>query len=288
VISSSPWQSLHTALGWVEPHLIHSKGYQLSNRHTDYYIAYWVEKGRLRLSNKGRVQEATDGEWLFQHPCLPGQTHYNFQWDPHSTGFEVAFHLRWDGPGHLLLPSRHTIWKSSPLPNLCAQTWQLYETAHNIFPIVGHPIRNDPISMEEHFKLKREFHLWFMILIDEWDHMGDGINHVVNIDEKIATAERTLRVHPWDQPLSIQKLAHKTGYSTKHFTMLFRQYYGHSPLVYRMRIKQDRIIHMLQTTDLSIGEIARQFGVTQTRLGIWLKQRTGMTPTEIRNGNSPS
>ncbi len=263
--------------------MIHQKGYQKARHHTDCYIAYWVEKGGLRLHSKGQVSEAAEGEWLFQRPCLPDQR-YGFQWVPFSTGFEVAFQLRWDGPGHLLLPSGKIFWKSSALPALNEQTLQLFEYARTLFPIVGHLSRFDPVTMAEHLKLQQEFHLWFMTLIKEWDKMGNGINHVVNIDENIALAERLLRTHPWNQPFSIQTLARESGYSTKHFSMLFHQYYGDTPLAYRMRLKLDQVIETLRTTDQSIRAIAHQFGLTQTRLGIWLKRETGKTPSEIRGG----
>lgn len=71
--------------------------------------------------------------------------------------------------------------------------------------------------------------------------------------------QRWIQTH-LDEPLTLDQLAEEAGMSVPHFTRLFRQHFGTSPIRYVIQQRVDRARLLLLETQLSIQEIARQLG----------------------------
>jgi AraC-like DNA-binding protein len=87
----------------------------------------------------------------------------------------------------------------------------------------------------------------------------------------------------WWQPLDLDAVAARAGYSRFHFVRRFREVYGESPGQYLSRRRIERAQELLRTANLTVTEICMLVGFSG--LGTFctrFKQQVGMTPTEFR------
>lgn len=83
--------------------------------------------------------------------------------------------------------------------------------------------------------------------------------------------------------LSLEKLAETAGYSPYHFARLFKEATGHPPHQYVLKERVERAKRLLETTELSLTEVARMSGFSsQSHMGRALKALTGATPARVR------
>ena len=62
------------------------------------------------------------------------------------------------------------------------------------------------------------------------------------------------------KPLKLNEIAHYTGLSTSHFSLLFKQKTGFSPLNYFNQLRIQSACHQLDFSTLSITHIAKMTG----------------------------
>lgn len=99
------------------------------------------------------------------------------------------------------------------------------------------------------------------------------------IDEAIAYIHRHI-----DEPLPLSRLAGHAAYSTYHFTRIFKEKIGLSPLHYVSALRLQKAKDLLLRTNLSIRDIGLEIG--QQSLGTFttrFTERVGVTPSEFRN-----
>ncbi|WP_420819024.1 helix-turn-helix transcriptional regulator [Paenibacillus nanensis] len=85
------------------------------------------------------------------------------------------------------------------------------------------------------------------------------------------------------EPLPLAKLAGQAAYSPYHFTRLFKERMGISPLYYVSSLRLQKAKNMLLHTNLSVRDIGMEIG--QQSLGTFttrFTQRVGMTPAQFR------
>ena len=63
-----------------------------------------------------------------------------------------------------------------------------------------------------------------------------------------------------DRPISVEEMAAVAGYSKYHFNRLFKRHQGETPIAFLNRLKIDHAMRLLQTTRLSVKEIAGRCG----------------------------
>lgn len=88
-------------------------------------------------------------------------------------------------------------------------------------------------------------------------------------------------------PMPLERLASHISYSPSHFTRLFKEKTGLSPLYYISSLRLSRAKHLLLTTDYSIRDISLEIG--QQSLGTFttrFTKRVGVTPSEFRQSRS--
>lgn len=97
----------------------------------------------------------------------------------------------------------------------------------------------------------------------------------------LMTMERIRRGYAED--LSVNQLACEAGISPEHLIRLFRRHQGVTPSQYLWNYRIKRGIELLQSTGLTIGEIAERTGFkTSYHFARAIKRQTGRTPTEVR------
>lgn len=104
-------------------------------------------------------------------------------------------------------------------------------------------------------------------------------NRYSELDEVIAYIHQNIY-----EPLSLLKLAGHVAYSPYHFTRIFKERVGLSPLYYVSSLRIQKAKELLLRTDLSVRDIGLEIG--QQSLGTFTSrftERVGMTPSEFRN-----
>lgn len=85
------------------------------------------------------------------------------------------------------------------------------------------------------------------------------------------------------EPVSLEGLAQRSGYSPRHFARLFKLYVGESPMKYLLELRLSRAAALLSENKLSVTEIAVAVGIGDS--GYFAKSfraRFGMTPGAYR------
>lgn len=77
--------------------------------------------------------------------------------------------------------------------------------------------------------------------------------------QSIIRSMEYIRSH-YDEPLKRQELAESVSLSVNHYSFLFKQYSGYSPMQYITRVRLDNAKHMLRNSSLPISEIASRVG----------------------------
>lgn len=99
------------------------------------------------------------------------------------------------------------------------------------------------------------------------------------IDEVIAYIHKHI-----DEPLPLSRLARYVSYSPYHFTRIFKERIGLSPLYYVSSLRLQKAKDLLLRTNLNIRDIGLEIG--QQSLGTFttrFTERVGMTPSDFRN-----
>ncbi|MCP3740384.1 helix-turn-helix domain-containing protein [Rossellomorea sp. BNER] len=104
-------------------------------------------------------------------------------------------------------------------------------------------------------------------------------NRYSEIDEAIAYIHQHIY-----EPLSLSRLAGHVAYSPYHFTRIFKERIGLSPLYFVSSLRLQKAKELLLRTDLTVRDIGLEIG--QQSLGTFTSrftERVGMTPSQFRN-----
>lgn len=115
---------------------------------------------------------------------------------------------------------------------------------------------------------------------------AQGSTETARIDTRHLRQLRTAKDamdRDWSEPLDIDALAARAGYSRFHFVRRFRDVYGETPGHYLSRRRIERAQELLRSANLTVTEICMLVGFSS--LGSFcsrFKQHVGMTPSEYR------
>ncbi|MDP4183801.1 MAG: AraC family transcriptional regulator [Bacteroidota bacterium] len=89
-----------------------------------------------------------------------------------------------------------------------------------------------------------------------------------------------------DKQINVEEIAEKLNIGYSHFRKMFKKYTGLSPVQYHFQLRMKHAYDMLVSTDKSVKMIAYDLGFQSlfyfTKV---FKQKTGMTPTDVRKMN---
>lgn len=78
-------------------------------------------------------------------------------------------------------------------------------------------------------------------------------------EQKVAQSIAYMKQH-LSQPLHVSNLAAVANLSASHYTSLFKRQTGYAPIDYFIRLRMHRACQLLDTTDLSVKEVAASLG----------------------------
>ncbi|MEV8453762.1 helix-turn-helix domain-containing protein [Streptomyces sp. NPDC052095] len=104
-------------------------------------------------------------------------------------------------------------------------------------------------------------------------------------DSRLAatTTARTWALGRLERPILLRDMAQQESMSVRTFTRRFREEVGVSPVQWLTQQRIERARHLLETTDLSVDQVARDAGFgTPTSLRQHLQAALGVSPTAYR------
>ena len=116
-----------------------------------------------------------------------------------------------------------------------------------------------------------------------WLNFGDDARDPGGIsDRRLKRVLQYMRDH-LSEPLTLDRLAEEAGISKFHFARLFSERTGVAPHAHLVRLRLECAAHLLTTTDLRIGEIARHCGFASApHFGAIFSRRFGKSPIAFR------
>ena len=103
---------------------------------------------------------------------------------------------------------------------------------------------------------------------------------------EMASAVKRYMHENLEHRLNLEQLAKYAGYSPSHFSLLFRQQTGQSPLACLKNMKIERACQLLTTTNMRINQICHKVGFDDSYYFSRLfKQQTGLSPKQYRITN---
>ncbi len=104
-----------------------------------------------------------------------------------------------------------------------------------------------------------------------------------NKNKEVADAAIHFMKENIERRITLQDILDYVGYSSTHFSTLFKRQVGDSPLAYFNRLKIDQACHMLQTTNLHINQICYKVGIEDSLYFSRLfSKMMGMSPSDYR------
>lgn len=101
-------------------------------------------------------------------------------------------------------------------------------------------------------------------------------------DEDIVKAQIWIQEN-FSKRFPLEDLANKYQMSVRNFTRRFRAATGKSPLAYLQDIRIENARELLQTSNLSVGEVIHQVGYTDAKhFNLLFKKNIGVTPSQYR------
>lgn len=170
---------------------------------------------------------------------------------------------------HVLEPPR--AWQPDALKQAMLATWMRQVIQH------WHLRKEEPAAALITDGLARAIVglCWHMVRSTD---VADALNEIVP-----AWLPEALQLLRHDPAIGINFLAQRVGFSPAQFRRLFRKWTGLSPQAYRQRHRVEMAQRLLETTDLSVSQIARRLGFHSpayfTRL---FTQSAGLPPSTYR------
>jgi len=154
-------------------------------------------------------------------------------------------------------------------PNLCQQVQHIYELH----------ITNRPFSEEIASGIIKSVLFEAMQMQDIRGDFASVSRHGAEIARETL---QYIREHCTEH-ISEQSVAAVLGYHPYYLSRLTRQYYNVTPYRYLMQCRLDHAVHLLCSTDLSIGAAAEACGFsTQAHFTAFIRRETGMPPNVLR------
>ena len=110
----------------------------------------------------------------------------------------------------------------------------------------------------------------------------DSNNVSVNEENAIETAIHHMKENI-EKRLTLKDISESVGYSSSHFSMIFKKEIGHSPLNYFNLLKIQKACFLLDSTDMKISQICYKIGIEDAYYFSRLFSKImGMSPREYK------
>lgn len=104
-------------------------------------------------------------------------------------------------------------------------------------------------------------------------------------DEHNNIVKRACELLQKNEKLTVEQIAKKCAVSASLLRQLFAKKFGISPIQYRMNIKMRQAMYLIESTDMTVSEIAEHLSFFDAAYFCKVfRAHTGMTPKQYANG----
>lgn len=120
-----------------------------------------------------------------------------------------------------------------------------------------------------------------------WEKPGEAGRFAVPHSHEIAKLAADIRTGLPERIPSVREMAGELHLSVEHFSRLFRQVMGKSPMEMVLEVRLSHAQHFLRESSLSVGEIAERLGYRDVYFfSRQFKQKCGVSPLAFRGRRS--
>jgi len=253
------------AVGWIhsEPNFLYDR-----DNFFDYLIMYTIS-GKLHIEQYSKVYTLNPGQAILLN-LFDKHKYYSDSKDPcevlwiHFGGNECEKFIS--------LINNNTI-----LPIIISSNLNIYNN----------------IKTSLYLAEKKEAGLALYMSLNIYELLIEILNYTSNIISKSNQLKAELKLvqsvddyikHNSDKPITLKMLSDNVKFSQYHFSRLFKQITGKSPMQYVTGIKIEKSKYLLLYTNNKINSIARELGFSdQSHFSRSFKMREGLSPSEFRN-----
>jgi AraC-like DNA-binding protein len=124
--------------------------------------------------------------------------------------------------------------------------------------------------------------LFVQLLVTLWRDRFAADGDALSSSARLAHALRYLR-HNCTQPIDLDELAHRFGYSPRNFRRVFREATASTPQGYLVKLRLGRAMRALRSSDVNVTDVALTSGFNDSNYFAYsFRKLTGMSPSRYR------
>ena len=232
------------------------------------YVLIYCMEGRGWYELSGQRRDVAANQYFILPPGIP----HAYGADPQEPW--TIYWIHFTGP-HAAIYSEGQQEPQSLRPSLTSRISERLMVFEEIFSTLQ--LSTDAESLRYASSLLH-YYLASMRYLRHYRHQAPPEDR----DDVVEAAKHYMREN-LERRVTLEQLARYTGYSPSHFSLLFRQKTGESPLSYLNRIKTERACRLLLETNMHVNQICHKIGIDDSYYFSRLfKQHTGLSPRRYR------
>lgn len=243
-------------------HFYYEKGYTLKRDSYDSYLLIYIKSGVMNFSFDESYNATVEAGQCLLLNCYRPHTYS-------CTEDCECFWCHFDGGCSCQFFS-YIASTLSPLPVISGGE-TFFSSITAVFTALSAPLVNEPLISDKINQMLTCF--------------LQNNNDIEETDSSSTISKAMAYIgNNFSKQLSIEELAHNSGFSVWHFIRLFKSETGFTPHEYLIRVRINAASYMLSSTTMPIKEICYACGYSgESVFSTAFKRETGKSPNEYRN-----
>lgn len=278
-IPFTEWASLHSNLIWVYDGVV-EECWRHGVYSSPHPSALLVRRGSFEIKVGEKRIKASAGQWLFP-PC--GEYWRECSDDTHV--LSIRFQARWPSGEELFQEGLGLVLSAIDYPELEKAARPLSRFIGKKYPkAFRYYLMDEPATLGDHLRLQLLFTTWLEAVADALTRQNLVPTRMGRMDPRLLKAVRTMERSVLSVLMPEREIAREAGLSISQFNRLFMKQFGMSPHAYLDRRRESYAVTALQSSSLSIKEIANQLGFSSLpHFSAWFRRHHGLSPREFRS-----
>ena len=279
LVPRARWNFLRAELRWAYV----GRTQQRHGKHwtyTPHTSAWLVLHGRAQVRTDRSIGSARAGQWLI---APPGE-----RWQETSTDckiLSICFVWQWIFGRELLPLEAGVTLESTDVPGMRTAALRLTRAAERLFPKAGTNLPQSSGAVDAHLEMQQNFDAWLVQYYRAMTQQGIRPS-LLTLDPRVEEAVQILE-RSGGNSLRPAELARQLGASQSHLNRLFMRQLGTTVRGYGEQQKLAAARRLLGGSLLSVKEIAYRLGFRSPQhFSRWFRQRSGISPTQMRQPNA--
>lgn len=269
------WASIRSELVWVYEGAVEAR-YRWAREHFPGCSALLLKQGSLLVETEHGQTRATKGQWIF--PCSGPRLQ---QFSDEAEVISLHFKFQWPGGAPVFAWKVAELIESSKVPHLEQQARQMLTIVDQRIPASGAGMLWQNAEIQTHLMLHVAFTKWLLIFVQAMLDAGHVVSRQGPMDSRTERAMQILEALPLDSKFDKARLATEIGLSPSQLDRVFAKQFGVTPRQYLDQRRLTRSLEMMQSSALSIKQIASELGFhSQPFFSRWFRSHTGNSPLQ--------